>query len=72
MFLLSLVMPDGGSPLVFPGGGRVEIDLVETVIDKVAEKGIGWGHGKTAVKNAVREAIQEAIYELKRESVKFV
>jgi hypothetical protein len=70
IFLLQIVTPEGDS-VRFPGGGRLEKDLIAAITTGVSQR-IGPVTTRARVEEAVRNAAHSAIYDLKLETVKIV
>lgn len=70
IFLLQIVTPEGDR-VRFPGGGRLEKDLIAAITTGVSQR-IGPVTTRARVEAAVREAAHKAIYDLKLETVKIV
>ena len=68
-FKLQIVYPDG-SPLTFEAGGRFERDLVDSCVNVIMKKGVGFFKTEKKVRAAIEEGIKEAIFDLKAETVR--
>lgn len=67
-FLLQIVDPDGGT-VRLPGGGRLELDLVEACTASIVRRGVGVFRTEAHVRQAIAAGIAEAIAGLKRDTV---
>lgn len=47
-------------------GSHVEIDIIDDVVERAAQKGIGWFKSAASTKKALRAAAEESILDLKR------
>lgn len=68
-FLLQIV--DATEPYAvvrLPAGGALERDLVQTCVEAIVAKGVGFGKTEAHVRRAIDEGMTDAIRALKRES----
>lgn len=66
-YSLQIVRKSDGQVLAdIEPGSRVEIDIIDDMLDRASEKGIGWFKSETSTKRALRAAAEEMILDLKR------
>ena len=53
----------------FPGGGAMEIDLIEKVTTAILVKGVGFGRTSAHVEQDIRDGFQEVMLELKKQTI---
>jgi hypothetical protein len=69
LFALQLVYPDG-TPLTFEAGSRFERDFVQSIVDAIMAKGVGFFKTEAHVRADIEAGIKEAIWDLKAETVR--
>lgn len=72
MFKLQIVENYTGRVLEFEGGGKVEMDLIESIVQAVMRRGVGMWRTQAHVEQDLRDGIQEAIHGLKTKTIYFV
>lgn len=70
VFYLQIVRPDGVVARL-PGGGQLEVDLVESVTEKIMSEPLGL-RTRAKISAAVSSGISKAIRDLKLQTVKAV
>ena len=65
-YRLSIVRTDGGEVRMRPGREGNELDLIERVIDRMHEQGVGMLRSSARVESALRTAFDEVFTELKK------
>jgi hypothetical protein len=68
VFYLQIVTPDGVVARI-PGGGRLEIDLIESCVLAIVARGVGFGRSEAHVADDIRTGMREALMGLKLQTV---
>lgn len=68
VFYLQIVRPDGVVAKL-PGGGKLEVDLIEAVTERIMSEPLGL-RTRAKISAAVSSGIEKAVRDLKLQSVK--
>ena len=69
MFKLAIVKVDSHEIVILPGGGPLEIDLVEACVAAVSKRGVGFWRGQSHVEADIRAGLTEVIRDLKHRTI---
>lgn len=66
------IVDNEGVVATIPGGGRLEINLVDAVAQNIVAKGVGFLRTQAQVNQAIRDGFREVLEGLKRQTVQLV
>lgn len=68
LFHIAIVSAHDGIVAKIPGGGELETDLIELIVQHILAKGVGLFKSKKHVEQDIREGVKQAIMGLKAQT----
>jgi hypothetical protein len=70
LFLLQVVRNGSTKAVQLPGGGKMEIDLIDACTEAIVRRKVGYFRSEAHVRQAIKAGITETIDNLKLQTVK--